>query len=381
MRPPPSNVGVNAKLTETHPGQSDAWFLYGAAALEAGDTTTAIVPGDGYFERLLTVLKDGAASAADRMRLHFAAATIFEQAGEIETAFEHYSAGNDLKDVVFDPAQYAVHIGQLIETFDKDVFAKVKSWGSRDERPVFIVGMPRSGTSLVEQIIASHHGVFGAGELETFNKFFGTLAEHCKSEADYPDCINDLSAETVAAMANEHLSTLSDLAPNAHQITDKMPTNFLHIGLIAALFPLARIIHCRRDPRDTCFSIYGRDFAGDHAYAYNQANLGRYFRQYERLMVHWQRTLPNSILDVQYEALIADQETETKRTLEFCGLDWDENCLAFHETDRTVRTWSYRQVRQPINKTSVARWRKFATHLKPLLDELNVQDAPAQGAD
>jgi hypothetical protein len=338
MRPPPSNVGVNARLTETHPGQLDAWLLYGAAALEAGDTTTAIVPGDGYFERLLTVLKDGAASAADRMRLHFAAATIFEQAGEIETAFEHYSAGNDLKDVVFDPAQYAVHIGQLIETFDKDVFAKVKSWGSRDERPVFIVGMPRSGTSLVEQIIASHHGVFGAGELETFNKFFGTLAEHCKSEADYPDCINDLSAETVAAMANEHLSTLSDLAPNAHQITDKMPTNFLHIGLIAALFPRAQIIHCRRDPRD-------------------------------------------SILDVQYEALIADQETETKRTLEFCGLDWDENCLAFHETDRTVRTWSYRQVRQPINKTSVARWRKFATHLKPLLDELNVQDAPAQGAD
>ena len=249
MRPPPSNVGVNARLTETHPGQLDAWLLYGAAALEAGDTTTAIVPGDGYFERLLTVLKDGAASAADRMRLHFAAATIFEQAGEIETAFEHYSAGNDLKDVVFDPAQYAVHIGQLIETFDKDVFAKVKSWGSRDERPVFIVGMPRSGTSLVEQIIASHHGVFGAGELETFNKFFGTLAEHCKSEADYPDCINDLSAETVAAMANEHLSTLSDLAPNAHQITDKMPTNFLHIGLIAALFPHARIIHCRRDPR------------------------------------------------------------------------------------------------------------------------------------
>lgn len=341
----------------------------------------AIAPGDAYFDRMLTILKDGSASAADRMRLHFAAATIFEQAGEIETAFEHYSAGNDLKDVVFDPEQYAAHIGRLIETFDEEFFAKVKSWGSYDERPVFIVGMPRSGTSLIEQIMASHHKVFGAGELETFNNFVTTLAEHCGSESNYPECLANLNAEYVAAMAKEHLSTLYNLAPSASRITDKMPTNFLHIGLIATLFPNARIIHCKRDPRDTCFSIYGLDFAGDHAYAYDQSNLGRYFRQYERLMNHWQRVLPDNILDVQYEELIANQESGTRRMLEFCGLDWDENCLDFHKTDRTVRTWSYRQVRQPIYKTSVARWRKFEPHLKPLLDELNVHDVPAHGAE
>jgi tetratricopeptide (TPR) repeat protein len=337
----------------------------------------AVAPGDETFARMLALLESGGTGQTDRIRLHFAAATVFEQAGDIDNAFAHFAAGNDLKPVVFDPDCCADYFGQLIETFNGDFFARTQAWGSQDERPVFIVGMPRSGTTLVEQILASHRDVFGAGELEAFNGFVDGLAARAGTDAAYPGCAERLDRDGVAAMADEHLAALRRLAPDARLVTDKMPTNFLHVGLIATLFPNARIIHCRRDPRDTCFSIYGLDFAGEHSYAYDQKNLGRYYRQYERLMDHWRHAAPAAILDVRYEDLIADQEAETRRMLDFCDLDWDEHCLAFHETERTVRTWSYRQVRQPIYKTSVARWRKFAQHLTPLLDELQIDD----GAD
>ena len=331
--------------------------------------------GDAAFEYMLTLLESGNISQLNRVRLHFAAATVYEQVGDTDNAFKHLAAGNSLKNVIFDPECCAGYFGRLIETFDKEFFARTRGWGSKDDRPVFIVGMPRSGTSLVKQILASHADVFGAGELEAFNTFVNGLSQRLGTDTAYPDCIANLDRNDAAEMAAEHLETLRDLAPGTRHVSDKMPTNFLHIGLILALFPNARIVHCRRDPRDTCFSIYALDFAGEHTYAYDQTNLGRYYRQYERLMDHWRHVAPDAILDVQYEELVANQEAETRRMLDFCGLDWDENCLDFHKTDRTVRTWSYRQVRQPIYRSSVARWRKFEDHLTPLLDELDVRDA------
>lgn len=349
------------------PAHASAYrFLAGNKALAADDAT---------FNQMLELLQSGRLSLTKQSRLHFAAAAVFEQAGDVENAFVHFTAANDLKNVIFDPDYCAAYFGKLIETYDKDFFDRIRGWGNPDERPLFIVGMPRSGTSLIEQILASHGDVFGAGELEMFNGFVAGLAERVNSDAAYPECVAALERDAVADMALTHLGTLEALALSARFVSDKMPTNFLHIGLILTLFPNARIIHCRRDPRDTCFSIFGLGFAGDHSYAYDQRNLGRFYRQYERLMDHWHHTVPGTILDVQYEDVIADQEAQTRRLLEFCGLEWDARCLDFHKTDRTVRTWSYNQVRQPIYKSSVARWRKFEAHLTPLLDELDVRDA------
>lgn len=364
-------------------------YFFDTLAISSGHATAyefltrnkAITPDSEYFDRLQAILKDGSGNASDRMRLHFAAANILEQADQIEAAFEHFTAGNDLKDVVFDPEQYAKHIDRLIKTFNVDFFTKVESWGNHDDRPVFIVGMPRSGISLVEKIMENNRGIFSAGELETFNEFADTLAERSGSEAGYPECIADITSKIVEALTSEHLSKPVELAPHAHRNADTMPRNFLHVGLIATLFPNARIIHCRRDPLDTCFSIYGHDFSGDHAYAYNQANLGRYFREYERLMNHWQSVLPGNILDVQYEELIANQEAETKRVLEYCGLDWDENRRPLDKPYRTTQAWGSQQVRRPTHEASASRWKKFAAHLQPLLNELNLHDARAHGAD
>lgn len=351
---------------EIDPRNANAYrFLASNKAFNADDET---------FARMLKLLENDDISQKNRIRLHFAAATVFEQAGDIDNAYTHLSAGNDLKNVIFDPEYCVACFGNLIETFDEDFFNRTRGWGSEDERPVFIVGMPRSGTTLVEQILASHGDVFGAGELESFNQFVNGLSARIGTDAAYPDCAAKLTRDDVTEMAADHLAALHALAPSARHVTDKMPTNFLHIGLILALYPNARIIHCRRDPRDTCFSIFGLDFAGEHTYAYDQTNLGRFYRQYERLMDHWRHVAPGSIIDVQYEALIADQEPQTRRLLEFCGLEWDARCLEFHKTDRTVRTWSYNQVRQPIYKSSVARWWKFEAYLKPLLDELDVRE-------
>ncbi len=357
---------------EIDPKNANAFrFLASNKALKADDET---------FSRMLQLLESEDISQKNAIRLNFAAATVFEQAGDIDNAFKHFNAGNDLKNVIFDPEYCVACFGKLIETFDEEFFTRTSGWGSEDDRPVFIVGMPRSGTTLVEQIMASHRDVFGAGELESFHQFVNGLSTRIGTDTAYPDCVAQLGRDDIAEMAAEHLRALRTLDPDAHYVTDKMPTNFLHVGLILALFPNARFIHCRRDPRDTCFSIFGLDFAGEHTYAYNQTNLGRFYRQYERLMDHWRRIAPDSIIDVQYEELIANQETETRRLLDFCGLEWDSNCLDFHKTDRTVRTWSYRQVRQPIYKTSVARWRKFESHLTPLLHELDVRETETAGS-
>lgn len=331
-----------------------------------------ISPHSDHFLRVLARLNDCKGSNEERLRLHFAVGKVFEEAGDYESAMAHYDAGNNLKNVIFDPDQFAAFVDQMIYTFDHQHFARTRPWGNQDDRPVFIVGMMRSGTSLAEQILASHHSVFGGGELEDFGDIANDLA--ARSEKTYFEAVAELDTETLPGIADAQCKRMAARAPDALRITDKMPENFLHIGLILTLFPNARIIHCRRDPRDTCFSIYSLDFGAEHSYAYNLTNLGRYYRQYERLMDHWREVAPDSILDVQYEDLIADQEGQTRRILDFCGLDWDDNCLAFHKTDRLVHTWSYRQVRQPIYKSSVARWRRFKNHLAPLIAELDVQN-------
>jgi hypothetical protein len=235
--------------------------------------------------------------------------------------------------------------------------------------------MPRSGTSLVEQILSTHPGVYGAGELTAIDQFARHLGD-ATGDA-YPQSALHLDQATIDAAARQYLAALQDLAPSAIRVTDKMPGNFLHLGLIQLLFPGARVIHCRRDPLDTCLSCYFQQFNQGQTFSYDLSDLGHHYRQYQRLMRHWQSVISLPMLDVHYEDLVADQEAMSRKMLEFCGLDWTDECMRFYESKRYVATASYDQVRQPIYHKSVGRWRHYERYLGPLktaLGDLPVVD-------
>lgn len=349
-----------------------------AGALRELANLKDITPGDAHFNGLLAALEDDSTPPQRRAVLHMAAGASCLAVKAYDDAFEHYRNGNLLKDVVFDIHGYAKHIDALIGNFDQQYFERTKDWGNPSDAPVFILGMPRSGTSLVEQILASHSHVHGAGEREEMLRLADRLPELLNDSRTYPGCIDGLSISSSAEIADTFLKALKRLNPHAARITDKMPGNFHHVGLIATLFPNAKIIHCRRDPRDTCLSIFFGDFVGSHAYSYDLTNLGRYYRQYERLMAHWHKVLPGRILDVSYEDLVEQQEDWSRRMVKFCDLDWERGCLEFHKTSRNVQTRSNAQVRQPIYRSSIARWRPFETHLEPLVAALSATDEAAR---
>jgi hypothetical protein len=226
---------------------------------------------------------------------------------------------------------------------------------------VFVVGMVRSGTSLVEQILASHPQVFGCGELKNMSRIAGAF---------YNACVHGVDAQSVHDLAEEYLRRLGrDCGPEALRVIDKMPHNYLHLGAIAVLFPRARIIHCRRDPMDTCLSAYLQPF-NDVPYATSLEELGFYHGEYERLTEHWRKVLPLRMYEVVYEELVAEPERLSRQIVAFCGLEWDERCLDFHTNTRAVRTMSKLQVRQPMYARSVGRWKRFEVYLGPLRDAL-----------
>ncbi len=316
-------------------------------------------------------------SLDDRGRLHFALARVRDRAGEPDEAFAHYVHGNALRQeylrrrgAAYDPAAQRRRVDRLIEAFSPAYFARVTSFGVDSELPVFIVGMPRSGTSLAEQILASHPQVYGAGELQDLERLAQSLPRRLRTEEEYPECVARLDAATARAVAEEYLEALRRRGGEAARVVDKLPANFHHLGLIATLFPRARVIHCRRDPRDTCVSCFVQDFREPHPFALDLEHLGHYYREYERLMSHWKRVLPVPVFELDYEELTADQEGVSRRLVAFCGLEWDERCLRFHETDRPVQTASALQVRKPMYRSAVGRWKRYERHLGPLLAAL-----------
>jgi tetratricopeptide (TPR) repeat protein len=313
----------------------------------------------------------------ERSRAHFALARLREKAGAYDEAFAHYRRGNELRKefvarggAVYDPAAQHRLTDHLIAAFTPAWFEAVRPFGSDSDLPVFVVGMMRSGTTLAEQIIASHPSAAGAGELPDFGRLVQSLPGRLGS--DYPECVARLDAATARGAAEDYLRRLRRAGPTAARVVDKMPVNFLHLGVIAALFPRARVVNCRRDPIDTCLSCYFQSFGKPHPYTLDLAHLGHYFREYERLMAHWARALPLPIFELSYEELTADQKAVSRRLVEFCGLEWDEHCLRFHETRRPVRTASALQVRRPMYKTSVGRWKRYEAHLGPLLEALGL---------
>jgi tetratricopeptide (TPR) repeat protein len=315
---------------------------------------------------------------ADLCRLNYALAQQLDRAGVCDEAFAHCRRANDLrKEIdrrcgqVFDSAEHRRHIDRLIAFFDASFFARIRSFGSDSELPVFVVGMFRSGTSLTEQILASHPGVHGAGELTDVGALAGTMPQRLGAIEPYPECLARLDRTRTRAVGEEYLRRLRQLGGEAVRVVDKNPLNFLNLGLIAALWPKARVIHCRRDPVDTCLSCYFQNFGGPFPFVRDLEHLGHYYREYQRLMAHWAEVLPLPVFDLSYEELTTDQEAVSRRLVDFCGLEWDERCLRFHETQRPVWTASVLQVREPMYRRSVGRWKRYESHLQPFLAALN----------
>lgn len=318
------------------------------------------------------IAEKGDGDPSDIADLYLALGQSYEADGAFDRAFGFFRNANDLLNsgMGYEKAEERRRVEDLIATFTPAFFDRQTGVGRDSEIPVFVIGMPRSGTSLVEQIIASHPLAAGAGELRDMIRIQNGLPAAIGADRPFPECAAKIDREAGRRLADEYLVRLVSEAPDAARIVDKMPYNFRCLGLIALLFPKARIIHCTREPLDICFSIYRHRFSGFHTYAYSLDRLGHYYRLYERLMAHWTAVLPLPIQEVRYESLIADPEGQIKSLIGFLGLEWDSQCLDFHKTDRTIRTASAWQVRQPLYGSAVGRWRNYQAHLGPLIDSL-----------
>lgn len=314
-----------------------------------------------------------------RIKLNTALANYYDRHRKFPSAFQHIRAANDEKFAIspYDSLRSTVATDHLLRVFTKQYFESVLPNGVSSRcRPIFIVGMPRSGTTLTEQILASHPNVAAGGELSTLPNVVRRVQELSISKQPYPHGLKDLQADDRLLLANQYLSRLNQVSARASHVTDKLPFNFMHLGLIATLFPGASIIHCTRDPLDTCVSCYFTNFSKDIRFANNLVTLGRYYINYARLMKHWRSVLPMPMLEVPYESYVNDTENIVRRLLGFCGLEWDRACLAFYATRRGVQTPSRWQVRQPIYSSSTGRWKNYERELSPLMEILSQASSP-----
>ncbi|MGZ3253343.1 MAG: sulfotransferase, partial [Burkholderiaceae bacterium] len=304
-----------------------------------------------------------------QLSVHFSLGKAYLDTGNSTRAFHHLNTGNRIKRSTFtyDATATQQWLQRIAAAFSPDLYSRHRTSDVQSRLPVFIVGMPRSGTTLVEQILASHPNVHGAGELSA-------LRLAIESEGAFPEGVGNWSGDDLRRIGHSYLARIEPLARGRDRLVDKMPANFLYAGLIPLILPGARIIHCRRDPVDTCLSCYSKLFTAEQLFCYDMNELGQFYRDYETLMAHWRRVLPpERFMDVDYEAVVDNLEVEAKRLIDFIGLPWDDACLSFHKTRRVVRTASLNQVRQPIYKTSKGRWRAHAEHLEPLLAALGIE--------
>jgi tetratricopeptide (TPR) repeat protein len=301
---------------------------------------------------------------AHAINLHHAIGKYYDDIDDRDAAFEHHRMGNELARRTrgrYDLAEMTQRVTRTLDAFDRTALASLRAGGVDSQRPVFVVGMPRSGTSLTEQILATHPEVHGAGELLYW--IFAADAERAATP--------ERRAATIAELGRTYLEGLATQAPDAPRVVDKLPVNFRNIGLIHAALPGARFIHLERNPLDTCLSIYFQGFSAAHPYATDFGDLAHYYHEYRRLMAHWRTVLPpQTLLDVRYEDLVDDPEGWSRRMLAHIGLPWDPRCLEFHRTRRPVLTASNWQVRQPISKGSVDRWRRYERFIGPLREAL-----------
>jgi tetratricopeptide (TPR) repeat protein len=332
--------------------------------MKAGDPEIAVMAGEA--EKL-----EGKVAASKAIPLNFALGKMYDDLGDYDRAFPHYMAGCSLKRKKLDYSmeEKEKSVQRIKDIFTADFIASNASHGDPSALPIFVLGMPRSGTTLTEQIIASHPSVHGAGELRDMLNLAETFPPGIK--IPYPAKMTNLNAAGLEAMGREYVAGLKKRSPDSLKITDKMPGNFHYIGLIKMILPNAKIVHVQRHPLDTCLSCFTRLFAHGQANTYDLTELGHYYKCYKNLMNHWRTVLPaGSFYDLNYERLVDDTENESRKLIEYCGLEWDDSCLEFYKNTRNIRTASVTQVRQPIYKTSKARWKNYEKFIGPLVAAL-----------
>lgn len=308
----------------------------------------------------------------------FTLAELYEAIGKYDKAFKELKEANDLVPRIYHGKREEEYFERLKKVFTKEFFQKAKRSTIKTKKPIFIVGMPRSGTSLTEQILATHPDVYGAGELAKIGEIASTLSHWMGKNIPFPEIALELDEKTLNKAAQEYLDFIDSLSGGVFlHVTDKMPQNFLYMGLMALIFPEVKIIHCRRNPYDTCLSNYFQNFAAAGlSFAYNLEDLGHYYRLYLDIMQHWREVLPITFYESQYEELVKKPREKIKELLDFCELDWYEGCLEFYKTKRDVKTASYDQVRKPLYTKSVSRWKRYEKHLEPLKKVLEADEGP-----
>ena len=341
-----------------------------AQSYQGLSSTRKFQDGDVEFAEIEAILSGSELSDGEREQYHHALGKMCNDARRHDDAMRHFQRAKESSGRRFNIIQYRKAIDIIESLFTPRFFHERHDFGDPTELPVFIVGMPRSGTTLTEQIAASHPQIHGAGELSDIRKFANLLGYSHAHPDNFVAGIKAMTADQSRELAGQYLRRLRKQSVSALRITDKMPHNFEMLGLIALLFPKARIVHCRRDAIDTCVSCFMNQFSESHGYNADLTNVGLYYREYDRLMGHWRRVLPLSMLEHNYEELTEAQEPASRRLIAHLGLDWDDACLNYFETDRTVGTISRWQVRQPIYRSSVKRWTNYEAHLGPLFTAL-----------
>jgi tetratricopeptide (TPR) repeat protein len=358
-----SEASYKAAL-QMHPGRAEAyWSLADLKNYIFSDEEIAAM------QRLITSDERDRSGEA---QLHFALGRALEQRQDYEQAFAHYAGGNALRrlDAPFDIDGFERRGERIRTLFDTGFFAARGGSGDPSAAPIFIVGLPRSGSTLIEQILASHPQVEGTMELPNILNMVGQFDDLAESRDGYPETVGRASAAQLTGLGRRYLEETVALRSGRAHFTDKQPNNFSHIGLIHAILPRATIIDGRRHPMDACFGTFKQHFAEGQTFSYSLSDLGRYYRCYLALMDHWDRVLPGRVLHVQYEELVREPEANIRRLLAHCGLAYEPACLSFHETRRAVRTASAEQVRQPLYSSGVGYWRHFERQLEPLRQAL-----------
>ena len=344
-------------------------------AILFSEICTDTVQCNESIDRLNKILRSNGLTHDLRQKLQFALGSAYDKMHLYDKAFEAYTAGNRLIKITYDPAESQKVLDRYIKLWGRDLLKSLRTAGRSEKKPqpVFIVGMPRSGTSLLEHMLASHPLVTACGEQQLITNLTAALPSLLKTATTYPECIREAEKESFPVMAEWYLDEIGRIL-NADSIiaTDKAPLNFWHLGFVQLLFPDAKILHCVRNPLDCSLSNYFQNFTGRLSWASDLASLGDYFRKYQRLMQHWNAVLDVGILDVRYENMVTRAEETCREVLDFCGLPWDDRCLRHHETDRPVVTASYGQVFKPLYNTSIDRWKNYDQHLAQLHESLGM---------
>ncbi len=358
-------IATYRKCIEHNPGHGETWWSL--ANLKTFKFT------DEEVDAMLEQVESGQLPDEPLANFEFALGKAFEDRKDYDRAFEFYDRGNSNRRQRerYDPVQTADSHDEFISIFNKEFLAQHENGGDDSNAPIFIVGLPRSGSTLIEQILASHPDVEGTHELPDLGRVARSVGLSRTDRKAYPRAVVDLGPEELAQLGADYLEKTRRHRPEGlPHFTDKLPNNYVHVGFLHLILPNAKIINAKRHPLDSCLGSFKQLFARGQPFTYDQFELGEFYLEYQRLMEHWHEVLPGKVLDVQYEHVVEDLETQVRRILEYCELPWDDACLRFWETDRAVKTASSEQVRKPIYSSAKHRWRNYEQHLGPLIEAL-----------